>query len=101
MNAERVARIRKDAGLTQAELADIVGVKQASVSRWERGVVPPEKQAATILRRIEERQKEAEEWEKTKSRLLRAVAAGGLYSVLHLLFSGPPEPAEPKSTKTP
>ncbi|WP_054064762.1 XRE family transcriptional regulator [Pseudomonas asplenii] len=35
---DRLKKARKDAGLTQAELADRVGIKQASVSEIERGL---------------------------------------------------------------
>lgn len=34
---ELVRRARLAAGLTQAELADLVGTTQSAVSRWERG----------------------------------------------------------------
>lgn len=36
---------RKKAGLNQSEVADLVGVDQSIVSRWERGLIPiPERQ---------------------------------------------------------
>ncbi|MCY4124219.1 MAG: helix-turn-helix transcriptional regulator, partial [Pseudomonas sp.] len=35
---DRLKQARKNAGLTQAELADRVGIKQASVSEIERGL---------------------------------------------------------------
>jgi transcriptional regulator with XRE-family HTH domain len=34
-------RLRKAAGLTQAQLAEMVGVDQATVSRWEQGERSP------------------------------------------------------------
>lgn len=34
---ERIERIRKDAGLTQVEFADAVGVSDATISRAEKG----------------------------------------------------------------
>ena len=34
---KNLERLRKAAGLTQAQLAELVGVDQATVSRWESG----------------------------------------------------------------
>lgn len=34
-------RLRRAAGLTQAELADMAGVKQSTVSAWESGIAIP------------------------------------------------------------
>jgi transcriptional regulator with XRE-family HTH domain len=39
--ANRIRAARQDADLTQAELAERVGVPQSSVSRWESGEVDP------------------------------------------------------------
>ncbi|WP_353861257.1 helix-turn-helix domain-containing protein [Azospirillum formosense] len=39
--AERIAQARKDAGLTQSQLADAVGVGQSTVGMWERGKNEP------------------------------------------------------------
>jgi transcriptional regulator with XRE-family HTH domain len=87
MAPDRVKQIRKAAGLKQEQLAQILGTTAATISRWERGVAPVGEPKASLLRRIEERQQEAERWEETKERLLRAVAAGGMYAVLSLLFN--------------
>ena len=46
----KIASARNDAGLTQTELARILGVKQQSVSRWEAGTHHP---APTKLRHLE------------------------------------------------
>jgi transcriptional regulator with XRE-family HTH domain len=36
--AERVRQLRKESGLTQTQLADYIGVSQATVGNWETGV---------------------------------------------------------------
>lgn len=36
-NESKLAQIRMDRGLTQGQLADMVGCKQKDVSRWENG----------------------------------------------------------------
>ncbi|MCU6686449.1 helix-turn-helix domain-containing protein [Dorea acetigenes] len=33
-----VAKIRKERGMTQAELGELIGVTDKAISRWERGV---------------------------------------------------------------
>ena len=35
---EIIAKLRKDAGLTQEQLASIIGVSPQAVSKWETGV---------------------------------------------------------------
>ena len=39
--AERLKQLREEQGLTQAQLAEIVGVDFRTVSIWERGIRPP------------------------------------------------------------
>jgi transcriptional regulator with XRE-family HTH domain len=36
-----ICRVRRQAGLSQTELADLLGVRQTAVSQWERGVTEP------------------------------------------------------------
>lgn len=38
---DELRELRKQAGLSQAELADRIGVHQVSVSRWETGLNDP------------------------------------------------------------
>lgn len=40
-NDSPIARLRIARGLTQAQLADLVGCPQQSITRWERGVSSP------------------------------------------------------------
>lgn len=41
---EYIRRLRKQRGFSQDQLAEQVGVSQATISEWERGVVMPSKQ---------------------------------------------------------
>lgn len=49
---ENLRRWREDAGLTQADLAEAMGVTQQTVSDWERGVGMPHRSRAVDLERI-------------------------------------------------
>ena len=58
--AYQVARLRILRGLTQKQLADMVGTKQSSIARLERGTTPPNlsflsKVAAALGARVEVR----------------------------------------------
>lgn len=39
---ERIAKLRKQKGLTQARLAEIIGVEQPTIQRWEKGKREPD-----------------------------------------------------------
>ena len=45
----QIRKLRKSAGLTQAQLAEKVGVSQATVSEWERGDYLPGAQKLPAL----------------------------------------------------
>ena len=45
-------QVRVSSGLTQSELAEMLGVDQATVSRWERGAQMPDAEMQTKLRDI-------------------------------------------------
>lgn len=47
--SENIKRARKNAGLTQKQLADAIGVYPKDVSRWERGERTP---AADYIKKI-------------------------------------------------
>lgn len=48
-SGSRMARWRVAAGLTQVQLADVIGTKQERVSDWERGVTTPRPQLIPML----------------------------------------------------
>jgi transcriptional regulator with XRE-family HTH domain len=39
--SQAIRRARRQAGLSQVELAELLGVRQSSVSQWERGSTKP------------------------------------------------------------
>ena len=50
VTADEVRRLRKRLGVTQRELADMVGVAINSVARWERGELGIRESAARLMR---------------------------------------------------
>ena len=47
--AENLKALRKQKGLTQKQLADIVAVDQRTISAWEKGVCEPSFQVLSML----------------------------------------------------
>ena len=47
--AERIKQLRKKKGISQSELAELIGVKNNTVSTWERGTRKPDFEALNIL----------------------------------------------------
>ena len=54
-SAAEVRALRKRLGLSQQQLADVLGVRQATVSEWETGVYQPRGASARLLTLIAER----------------------------------------------
>jgi DNA-binding transcriptional regulator YiaG len=50
MTGDEVRRLRKRLGLTQVELADMVGVSSNSLARWERGELGIRESAARLMK---------------------------------------------------
>jgi DNA-binding transcriptional regulator YiaG len=53
-NAERVRALRKRLGLSQAEMARWLGVRQATVSEWETGRYEPRSTRLRMLELLEQ-----------------------------------------------
>ena len=66
---DRIAAVRKAAGLTQEQLGELVGVSRQAVSKWESGQTVPD--AATIAQLCE-------------ALHVSAVRRSGLYAAGHL-----------------
>ena len=50
--AERIKQLRKKKGLSQFELAELIGVKNNTVSTWERGTRKPDFEALSKLSEV-------------------------------------------------
>jgi len=53
-DAESIAGLRARLGLTQAEMADALGVRQQTVSEWETGRYRPRGASTRVLRFLAE-----------------------------------------------
>ena len=51
-NGERIRALRRHLGLTQHEMADILGKQQQGISEWERGASKPRRSSAKLLSMI-------------------------------------------------
>jgi len=49
MTSDEIKAIREGLGLTQAQLAQLLGVHPITISKWERGVAPPQPYHAALL----------------------------------------------------
>ena len=47
--ADRIKQLRKKKGISQSELAELIGVKTNTVSTWERGTRKPDFEALNLL----------------------------------------------------
>jgi DNA-binding transcriptional regulator YiaG len=54
-DARGVRELRRHLGVSQQQLADELGVRQQTVSDWERGVYTPRGASRTVLRLLAER----------------------------------------------
>ena len=54
-DAERVRGLRRHLGLTQVELAEQLGTRQATISEWEHGLYRPRGASARLLSLLAER----------------------------------------------
>ena len=91
MTPEEVKRIRQELGITQAQLAQLLGVHALTVSKWERGVGAPTPHQAALLDSFAKATKKQPGIGATVAALL--VGAGlafALYELLKAAFEGGP-----------
>ena len=48
-NAENIRALRGHLGVTQTDLADVLGMRQQTVSEWETGMYKPRGASVTVL----------------------------------------------------
>ena len=49
MTAQQIAELRQRLGLSQVQLAQLLGVHSLTVSKWERGLLAPTEHQTTLL----------------------------------------------------
>lgn len=86
MHPSEITRTRLRAGLSQAQLARVTGVRQATVSYWESGRHSPREVQLAMLERIRE-QLDRSAQEEVYRDALAGVLAAGVVGVLAFLFS--------------
>jgi transcriptional regulator with XRE-family HTH domain len=82
LSADRVRRIRTGLGLTQGQLAKLVGVHPLTVSKWERGLLSPNAHQDALLRSFQKAEGQAELGETIGKLLVTAGVAAALYILL-------------------
>ena len=58
MNASEITRLRTALGLTQAQLATLLGVHALTLSKWERGVLAPSPYQAALMQSFAQSQQQ-------------------------------------------
>ena len=88
MSPDRIKKIRKRSGLTQAEFARALETTQGTVSGWENGRVSPQRAYVATLRQWEKRLAEVQPQERRSwaQEIVSAAVAAGLFAVLQKLF---------------
>ena len=81
-SGDGIRSIRERLGLTQEQLARLLGVHPLTVSKWERGLLQPTAHQEELLRsfRVASRDEEASE------QIRKALAAAGTILALYLLL---------------
>lgn len=89
MSPTDITNLRRRAGLTQSEFADMLGVTQATVSYWESGRHYPREVQLAMLQRLGEQLTAYERENKAQAyeAMLKGALGFGVVAVLALLFS--------------
>lgn len=75
-SAKKIRRLRDAFGMTQEEMAQILGVSVTTISRWEQGAPPRKRKQAALDTLAAFLHKPKEERDKLRKRLLVGVALG-------------------------
>jgi transcriptional regulator with XRE-family HTH domain len=86
VTAAEVRSIRDRLGLTQEQLAQLLGVHPLTVSKWERGVLIPSTHQATLLRSFRKAAKKPDVGETVGAALVTAGVALALFLLLEAAF---------------
>lgn len=82
MDKVSIADIRKKLGLNQAQFAQLFGIHQMTISRWERGELAPTPYHEAMLTEF----KIAAEKEITKNTLTKLMIGAGIIAAIYFLL---------------
>lgn len=82
MNAGEISILRRKLNLTQPEFGQLFGVHPMTVSKWERGLLPPNSYQQALM---EEFEKSAKQKEVTAT-LGKVLVGAGIAAALYLLL---------------
>lgn len=88
LNPAQVVEIRRSLGLSQTQLAQLLGVHPLTVSKWERGVSPPTPHQVAMLESFRKaKTARTEIGDQVATLLLTAGVAIALFALLEAAFS--------------
>ena len=85
MTGPEVLALRRALGLSQVQFAQLFGVHFMTVSKWERGVVPPSSYQVALMSRFA--QTAAERQEEAKERVKNLLVGAGVVAALIFLLT--------------
>ena len=86
MTAAEVLAVREGLGLSQAQLAQLLGVHPLTVSKWERGLLTPSSHQETLLGSFRKAAKKPDIGEQVAAALLTVGVAFALLLLLEAAF---------------
>lgn len=82
MNKQQIVGLREDLQLNQTQFAGLLGVHPITVSRWERGKVPPTPYQAAFLDEF----KKAARDKTVRNTVAMVLIAAGIVAAVYLLL---------------
>ncbi len=87
MTGHEIADLRRKLGLTQVQLAQLLGVHPLTVSKWERGLMSPPPHHNAMLESFKKaRQSQSDIGEAVSGLLLSAGVVVAIYALLRAAF---------------
>jgi DNA-binding transcriptional regulator YiaG len=86
MNAQEIAKLRVDLGLSQMQFAQLFGTHFMTISKWERGLLAPNDYQQALLDKF--RQTADQQKAQMKEKLGKLLVGAGVIAALILLLTG-------------
>lgn len=93
MTADEVSKVRGALGLTQSQLAQLLGVHVLTVSKWERGLLQPNAYQSSLLESFAEAQRRRPD---VGSSAIGLLLGAGIAAAIFLLLKAVLDDDEPR-----